>query len=174
MDFGRKMPFFPLDCGKMSAENMIFMCRNKNRSAESEKRISADWMWKFVKTIFSRVVGKEKLARNGLFVSIWAFRMCKHGLTKCRTGCFMAYSPTGFLPEEEGDVCRFVAFSAKSCLLGYGMSREIRVFVFAARWTPEYGNREWTRWTKWQKVSSPFPFLEACRKSSGFSFVVFK
>lgn len=46
----------------------------------------------------------------------------------------MAYSPTGFLPEEEGDVCRFVAFSAKSCLLGYGMSREIRVFVFAARW----------------------------------------
>ena len=86
MDFGRKMPFFPLDCGKMSAENMIFMCRNKNRSAESEKRISADWMWKFVKTIFSRVVGREKLARNGLFVSIWAFRMCKHGLTKCRTG----------------------------------------------------------------------------------------
>lgn len=42
MDFGRKMPFFPLDCGKMSVENMIFMCRNKNRSAESEKRISAD------------------------------------------------------------------------------------------------------------------------------------
>lgn len=54
----------------------------------------------------------------------------------------------GFWPEEEGDVCCFVAFSAKSCLLGYGVRREIRVFVPAVRWTPEYENHGWTRWTK--------------------------
>ena len=29
MDFGRKMPFFPLDCGKMSAENMILCAEIK-------------------------------------------------------------------------------------------------------------------------------------------------
>ena len=168
------MPFFPLGGGRMSAENMIFMSRNKNRLAESGRRISADWMWKLVKTIFSRAAGREKQVWNGFFISIWAFRMYKYGVSKCRTECFTAYSPTVFGQRRRGHVCRFVVFPAKSCLLGYGVRREIRVFVLAVRWTPEYENHGWSRWTKWQKVSSPFSFLVACRKSPGFSFVVFK
>ena len=168
------MPFFPLGGGRMSAENMIFMSRNKNRLAESGRRISVDWMWKLVKTIFSRAVGREKQPWNGLFISIWAFRMYKYGVSKCRTECFTAYSPTVFGRRRRGHVCRFVVFPAKSCLLGYGVRREIRVFVLAVRWTPEYENHGWSRWTKWQKVSSPFSFLAACRKSPGFSFLVFK
>lgn len=112
------MPFFPLGGGRMSAENMIFMSRNKNRLAESGRRISADWMWKLVKTIFSRAVGREKQAWNGFFISIWAFRMYKYGVSKCRTECFTAYSPTVFGQRRRGTSVVLSFFRKKAVFWG--------------------------------------------------------
>lgn len=131
------MPFFPLGGSRMSAENMIFMSRNKNRLAESGRRISADWMWKLVKTIFSRAVGREKQPWNGFFISIWAFRMYKYGVSKCRTECFMAYSPTVFWPEEEGTRLSFCRFSCKK--LSFGLWHEARDSRVCARCAVDAG-----------------------------------
>lgn len=86
----------------------------------------------------------------------------------------MAYSPTGFLPEEEGVCLPFCRFFREKLSLGlWHEARGSRVYVCCAVdtgiWKPRVVAVD-----KMTKSKFPVSLFGSLQKKSGFSFVVFK